>query len=527
MSLRANFLKVLLVSGLVLLCPRAVLANDLSISNIVLEDRDPSAGTVVVKFDLSWKNSWKTKINHDAVWLTIRLQDSTANPSAKQLCDLKTSGLTPLDTDIGSNSSLEIYIPEDKKGAFVRPSVFGANATVSTTELELKVNYESCGFSSTDNVYVSVFGLEMVFIPEGEFYAGDYSSSSASFVEGSSDTDPWYISDSSAIGVSNPSSDGYRYVSANNANEDSTGSSFTISSDFPKGYQSFYVMKYEITEGQWTEFVNSLPSAEARAAHDLTDSSHKNSDSVIARNTISCSGSPLFCTTDRPYRAVGYLSWMNLSAFLDWAALRPFTELEFEKMSRGPLLPVESEYAWGTTDITAASTLSGTDEDGTETVSTTNANARYNNISLTGGDSGNGSEYASGPLRIGIFADSSATRITSGAGYYGVMELSGNLSEQVVTIGNTSGRLFEGTHGDGALTQTSGYAGHADEVDWPGMDGVTERGVTGASGAGLRGGGYSDSASRLQVSDRQVAASGVETGNANVGGRGARTYDAE
>ncbi len=78
---------------------------------------------------------------------------------------------------------------------------------------------------------------------------------------------------------------------------------------------------------------------------------------------------------------------MDLAAFLDWDALRPMTELEFEKMSRGPLLPNAGEYIWGNQTITAATTISGTTEDGTETITApANANANYDNTTFTGGD---------------------------------------------------------------------------------------------------------------------------------------------
>ncbi len=43
---------------------------------------------------------------------------------------------------------------------------------------------------------------------------------------------------------------------------------------------------------------------------------------------------------------------------------------------------------------------------------------------------------------------------TSGAGYYGATDLSGNVWKRSVNIGNSYGRSFTGTHGTGALTIT-------------------------------------------------------------------------
>ena len=505
--------------------PIYIYANGLNISNVSLQDRSPGNGTVVVEFDLSWDNSWHTKINHDAVWITVRLYDPASSPTYKKLCKLSASGINPEGTSVGTNSNLEIYVPEDKVGAFVRPASYGKFSSVSSEGVRLTIDYTSAGFDSMDDVKVSVFGIEMVYVPEGAFYAGDYDASTASLDQGGGDSDPWYISSEGLINVSNPSADGYRYVSAGNTGEDATGSSFTISSSFPKGYASFYVMKYEVNEGQWVEFINSLPSDEARANHDLTDASHKNTDMVRYRNTISCSGSPLYCSTQRPARALNYLSWKDLAAFLDWAGLRPMTELEYEKASRGPLLSVAGEFAWGTVNIVEATAISSGEELGAETIVTPGANANYNSVVFTGGDAVNGAEYAQGALRGGIFATADSNRETAGAGYYGVMELSGNLAERIVTIGNSSGRSFSGSHGDGYLSTAPGYEGNATNTDWPGINDMPSYGVTGAAGTGFKGGAWSDrnAGAKLRVSDRSDAAKASEAASNNAGGRGVRS----
>jgi formylglycine-generating enzyme required for sulfatase activity len=502
-------------------------ANNLTISNVSLANRNPSSNTVVVEFDVSWENSWRTKINHDAIWLTARLYNPTASPTDKMLCQMSASGTNPTGTSSGSNALLEVYVPSDKLGVFLRPSDYGNSSSVVSSNVQLTVKYDSCGFADADIVNATVMGIEMVYVPEGSFYAGDGAGSSAAFVQGSADNDSWVISSESAVSVANPANNGYRYVSSGQPDENATGSSFSISADFPKGYGAFYAMKYEITESQWVEFINSLPSQAARSNHDLTDSLHKNTDTVKFRNTINCSGSPLSCSSSRDARALNYLSWRDLVAFFDWAALRPMTELEFEKMSRGPLVPVSGEFVWGSTEIAQATTLSGSDEDGSETITDSGVNAHYNNAALSGGDSGNGADYQKGALRSGIFAEVSSTREQAGAGYYGVMDLSGNLRERVVTVGNATGRSFVGSHGDGVLSTDSGYEGNANQTDWPGIDAITTRGVTGALGSGFKGGGWDEAADRLRISDRGQAATTDTSAYSNAGGRGVRTYDGE
>jgi hypothetical protein len=65
-----------------------------------------------------------------------------------------------------------------------------------------------------------------------------------------------------------------------------------------------------------------------------------------------------------------------------------------------------------------------------------------------------------------------------GASYYWVMDLSGSVWERVVSIGDSAGRAFGGTHGDGVLRY-----GFATNTDWP-------KGSTETAGFGFRGGGF-------------------------------------
>ena len=524
LNMSSLLLKMILTGLIVCGFIPSALANNLRVSNVSLGSRDPGTKALVVNFDVSWENSWRNKINHDAIWLTVRLNNTASSPKNKKLCQVAASGTNLAGSSVGNNTNLEFYVPKDKNGLLLRRNVNSSIGDISSTAASVTINYQSCGFSDSDQVNASIIAMEMVFVPQGSFYAGDNDTSVASLDRGSADVRPWIINSESQISVANAAGNGFRYVSNNNPGEYATGASFNIPAAFPKGYNAFYTMKYEITEGQWVEFVNSLPTDSMRAAHDLTDNNHKNTDSVIARNTIVCAGSPLVCSTTRPQRPVTFLSWGDLTAFLDWAALRPLTELEFEKMARGPVLPNNGEYAWGTTKITAASIISG-NEDGTETVINADANANFASTVISGGDANTGVDHQQGALRNGIFATDNSTRESSGASYYGVMDVSGNVKEHVVTLGNTAGLSFSGLHGDGALSTAAGFEGNADVINWPGMDIVLSRGITGANGSGFRGGSWADSASLLRVSDRGQAALTVVTGSNDAGGRGVRTYD--
>ena len=90
------------------------------------------------------------------------------------------------------------------------------------------------------------------------------------------------------------------------------------------------------------------------------------------------------------------------------------------------------------------------------------------------------------------------------------------MAEQVVTIGNSTGRSFTGAHGNGELNSS----GNADISTWPGY--VTNA-ITGAAGSGKRGGSWEDGADRLLISDRFQANTAITTRDRNTGFRAARS----
>jgi hypothetical protein len=198
------------------------------------------------------------------------------------------------------------------------------------------------------------------------------------------------------------------------------------------------------------------------------------------------------------------------------------TELEYEKACRGTAVPVHNEFAWGTNGLF--------DYDPVAKVVTTgnpytigNPLAKDEGIATNYSNAGNAVWYATdpyastnaGPLRAGIFAANPANsgRVSAGASFYGIMEMSGNLTEQVVTVGAPDGRAFTGEHGDGQLR----VAGDPNVTGWPYFNGT---------GFGLRGSGFQSLfVQKLMVSDRSGAA---DHGNffissGEVGGRGVRT----
>jgi hypothetical protein len=116
---------------------------------------------------------------------------------------------------------------------------------------------------------------------------------------------------------------------------------------------------------------------------------------------------------------------------------------------------------------------------------------------------------SSGPLRVGFGATSSSSRTAAGSSYWGIPGLSGNLWERTVTVGNATGRAFNGLHGDGALNGS-------------GLFNVTNWDV---NGMGFRGGAFHHDISTgyHRISDRTAAEHTSDTRHESWGGRGVRT----
>ena len=93
--------------------------------------------------------------------------------------------------------------------------------------------------------------------------------------------------------------------------------------------------------------------------------------------------------------ACNWLQWTDLTAYLDWSALRPMTEFEFEKVCRGPNTAIANEYAWGTTNLVQAQSGALTNAGATNEVST----ASGSGLCAYGINS-----TANGPLRCGFAA---------------------------------------------------------------------------------------------------------------------------
>ena len=460
-----------------------VQANNISISNVTLTGQNVVAGTNnaanfnLIQFNVSWENSHRVGFgpnNWDAAWLFVKYRVSGG---AWEHAKLNNTGHTaPTGTTISAgltNPSVAYNITTNPGlGAFLYRSAAGTG-TLTATNVQLRWNYGSNGVADNAIVEVQVYGVEMIYVPLGAFNVG-----------GSGGTNAFTSTTiSSGIPTFPPSGTGTLGGAAGGYPSGQTAPSST---SWPNGYNAFYSMKYEISQQQYVDFLNSLTPTQATARYFATTAS---------RMAITVA-SGLYSTT-APNVAATYLSWADIAAYLDWSGLRPMTELEYEKACRGTLAAVANEFAWGTATSTPAT---GVTNGGLANEVASNAGA---NVCTNG-------SYAAGPVRVGMFAGVSTTRAQAGATFYGIMEMTGNVWERAISISNVEGRSFTGTHGDGSLATT----GEANVTSWPAN--------TTAIGTRLKGGSFNSTLIYLNVSDR-LDVTDLSSRASNFGGRGIRS----
>ena len=442
--------------------------------------------TAVIEVNLLWDNSWRDDFNWDAAWVFFKFKKrGLENPW--QHAYLGSSGhvLTPGAGNEGGGYSYMVGANGGKvNGVYVmRNSISEGNVSV---RLQAKWPLTGTGLTKSDfgdalnGIYVAVHAIEMVYIPYGAYYLGD-ASSYKSFT----------IGDTAAVVID---SENALTLAAKNRMPN-----VSLTASYPKGYAGFYIMKYETSQEQYVEFLNSLTleQQKARVANN-NFSAMKKGDYVFGElKTPSCRngiafveqkqpdapvvfgnnlnpGNDFFSTDDGQTLACNYMSVEDMTAYCSWSGLRPMSELEYEKACRRfyPQLPDKGEYAWNTNN--GVNRLSGLYELSYQGDQREQAVSYLKNV-----NSGIGNKV-NGPVRCGLFATSATNQTQAGATYWGVMEMSGNLKELCANVNYTT--LNGGSCGTGVYN-----ANLWDKT---------------ANKYGVRGGGFSSADSSLRTSDR-------------------------
>ena len=420
-------------------------ANNVAVSNVQLLTPDTAAGTVKVSFTLSQENpfgdlTYDSKAYSDYIWVFVKY------------------AVVPVDETVGYKHAALIsgtgcVTPtSDGKGAFIKAS----DAGVSGNTFSVLWKFTTDGVAIDKTVQVKVCAIEMVKIPIGSFY--------------------YNVSGIGGSTFNNYGAGSEVLVSA--ASHVPTGAS----TGWPNGYSSFYIMKYEVSQGQYVDFLNMLKATDATARFgSYTDYEH------TITNPGGTYGSRY--AASKPTRASAYLSWDDVRAYASWAALRPMTEMEFEKAARGTSSGTffKAVYPWGSDNPDTGNVLYCP----LGHVSPYDAYKYYANYY----DGSSNTNTYDGPTNVGNYLAGSVespviTRTTAQTGVspYGVADLAGNVWEHMINCDKNSGTtVLTPANGDGAL-----HTSYLTDLNWSDA----------ALGKGLRGGGWYDGSGSLRVSDR-------------------------
>jgi len=497
-----NTIRITLLSALLLLSVMATFGNNVAISGLTY-----LSGSDQIRFNVTWDNSWRNTAtagstqNYDGVWVFVKFRHACAKdsiyPSASDYTHMWLSTTTS-DHVVPSGAALEVGTTNFSStprgmGIFLYRNSDGTGTT-TFNNVTLKWAKAAQGITGTD-WDVQVFAVEMVNIPQGPFTLGDgfnassYGSISNNEFSLGSTSDPYLVTSEDSIPMGNATGQlSQRQSTSTSSFVSPMGYGNYIGSNTPKGYASFWCMKYEVTQKQFVDFLNTLSRASQKfiirninMSNQITlgdtsvnDNSTSNDEAnlgffynswssqrsygngitvaytggISATNKIVPGSKPwtfacdlnnngIFNESDDGMNtACNFLGTTMLWAYLDWAALRPMNEFEFEKVCRGPstvapFIPQVDAFVWGSFGVSANVTTTSGSWTGARTIS----EAPSAPISSTGlviaGES-------TGPRRVGATNRAGSTRIQSGTSYYGVCNMADNVQEVVIRFGSYS-----------------------------------------------------------------------------------------
>jgi hypothetical protein len=382
-------------------------ANNMLVQNVTTLGNDPVNKTIQVQFDISWDNSWRDDINYDAAWIFMKFKDANG---LWQHAQLNQTGFAN-----GTGTANTVQVTSDKVGSWLYRSAQGSG-TFNTTGMQLQWNYGLAGLTNVTGLEVRVFAVEMVYVPEGDFNCANFfNSTSTCTFTASGNNLPVINSKLSPTLI-------YSYTGSNlnirikgDAGLDTDNNGVVDNQIYPIGYPSFYCLKYELSEQQYADFLNTLTSSQI-------------ANIGVAGFGITLANGQYFSST--PNRACGNSTNVRFFSFCDWSGLRPLSLLEFNKVSYGPIKPVY---------------LSG------------GCGGNIDGYPASGSTSGSINTFDL--LDVAFYTSATSNRIQSGASYYGVINLSGNAHEPIVSLDYLN---FSTINGNGFLS----LSGSHDVQNW-------------------------------------------------------------
>ncbi|PTM18763.1 MAG: hypothetical protein DA446_08895, partial [Bacteroidetes bacterium] len=165
-------------------------ANDIQVTNTAVAD-DSESGVRVVSFDLSWENSWRSADldgsddsnagNWDAAWVFVKYR--TAGGAWKHARLTASGHIAGIATgeNMGEGAALQVGLVDQGSaydasnnpgmGAMIYRGEAGAGRFAADS-LTLRWNYAADGLTGSEEYFVEVYAVEMVYVAPGAFYAG-------------------------------------------------------------------------------------------------------------------------------------------------------------------------------------------------------------------------------------------------------------------------------------------------------------------------------------------------------------------
>lgn len=445
-TITSKFSVILLFVSLIQLGAKG---NNLEISNVTYDDV-----TNTLNFDISWDNAFRISDTWaDHIYIFAKYKNANGNNWERVMFELP--GHSDDNPDMNFGTAPNSLLIDGKRLAMIAshmPSFSsGTQGGNCTAALADNIDFFHPSFK--------IFGIEMVTISAvgNDYYVGD-GTSEYRFHKGSDTTQAFFWENESLININV----GNGPDEINTTHPDGIPVASIPSHKFRTPNN---IMKYEISQIQYVEFLNCL-NRTAQNNRVATDISGTNITDVyvftetatvapFTRNGIRCdatlpNGGPVtfYCDfngngipneyDDGQNIAMNYLSGEDLFAYLDWAGLSPINELEYELLCRGSFAPVPNEYAWGTSGyvsiIINSGPTNGSPEEG-----------------INGGPYNGPTKISQSPMRCGAAATATTSRLTAGASAYGIMELTGNAAELVIALRTADSFSTSLTVGDGII----------------------------------------------------------------------------
>lgn len=413
----------------VLFLPLGLMANNIriiGIPTVVKNENDKK--TAYINFDLAWDNSWRSSkpANWDAAWIFVKcwdgdqwnhvyLKDTNGHVAGNPKDDRylvrnrpmygdKRVKKCPMKIEQGKSRIYRKWHvdPAEKAdtgvvGVFLYRKDSLGSGNIVVPGISLIWDYTSQGFVYDDDLVVKVFAVEMVYVPEGAFWLGGKGISgrnNCSFTSRNQEFGyPYRVRNEDPILCKISTVDTELCVTCG---EYDNGANSYIPADYPKGYQAFYIMKYELTQQAYCDFLNTLnqgqqngncltngPGIERLVVNSWLGHIDGNGvanldDNTAFRNFIKVKrrspGYVFGCDAnannvcdevtkvkrlidgiedscelniDGQDLCMNCVTIGELTSYADFAGLRPMTDLEYEKACRGDQPVRENEFAWG------------------------------------------------------------------------------------------------------------------------------------------------------------------------------------